>query len=263
MAFGAAGLRFRICALAFGLGLALAALAPASARASVFADWAAVVVAGDWRGANGGPTLAFDNARQDLAKAFSGAGLQARNIRQFSVNPEVGRRGAAALATPEGLYEGLIELAARAPGCIFYLTSHGDPKGALIGDQILPPAILGQMLDRTCGAKPTVVVISACFSGVFLPALAKPNRLVLTAARPDRTSFGCGEADRYPYFDECFLQEMGRSVDFAVLAPRVRTCVAEREGREGVAPPSEPQIWIGPQLRPMLPLMRFSPPPGG
>lgn len=260
MAVRATGLRHRICALALGLGLALLALAPAPARSSDFGDWAALVVAGDWRGAGGGPTLAFDNARRDIAKAIGEIGFADGRIAQFSVNPVPARRDAASLATARDLYGTLARLSSDAPGCLIYFTSHGDPKGVLIGDQILPPGILAAMLDRTCGTKPTVVVVSACFSGVFVPALAAPNRLVMTAARPDRTSFGCGEADTYPYFDECFLDEIDRHGDFGGLSSAVRACVAERERREGVTPPSEPQIWIGPQLRPMLPLMRFARP---
>ena len=64
------------------------------------------------------------------------------------------------------------------------------PQGAQVDQGILRPGVLANMLDRTCGKRPTVVIISACFSGVFLPALASSNRMVLTAARPDRTSFG-------------------------------------------------------------------------
>ncbi|MCA6271520.1 MAG: peptidase C13, partial [Phenylobacterium sp.] len=117
--------------------------------------------------------------------------------------------------------------------------------------------ILAAILDRTCGARPTVAVISACFSGVFVPDLGAANRMVLTAARPDRTSFGCGESNRYPFFDECFLQSTSSAQDFAALANQVRTCVAAREIREGVRPPSEPQVFIGPQIRPLLPLYAF------
>jgi hypothetical protein len=61
------------------------------------------------------------------------------------------------------------------------------------------------MIDDVCGEKPTVVVLSSCFSGVFVPALARPDRIVLMAARRDRNSFGCGQTDRYPYFDKCVL----------------------------------------------------------
>ncbi|WP_308238130.1 C13 family peptidase [Phenylobacterium sp. J367] len=126
---------------------------------------------------------------------------------------------------------------------------------------VLAPGVLGQMVDRTCGQRPTVVVISACFSGVFVPALAGPNRMVLTAARPDRSSFGCGESDKYPYFDDCFLQSAPQATDFAHLGRTVQGCVAAREAKEGMKPPSEPQIYVGPALRPMLPLYAFTRPP--
>jgi hypothetical protein len=99
-----------------------------------------------------------------------------------------------------------------------------------------------------------VVIISACFSGVFVPALAGANRMVLTAARPDRSSFGCGEADKYPYFDQCVLESLPSVPDFAILGARVQACVAARETKEGMKPPSEPQLFIGPALKPLLPL---------
>jgi hypothetical protein len=142
-------------------------------------------------------------------------------------------------------------------GCLVYFSSHGAPTGLVVDQNILPPGVLGEMLDRTCGVRPTVVIISACFSGVFVPELASPNRMVLTAARPDRTSFGCGEADKYPYFDDCFLQTAPQAHDFPNLARGVQACVAAREAKEGMKPPSEPQLFIGAQLRPMLPLYAF------
>ncbi len=67
----------------------------------------------------------------------------------------------------------------------------------------------------------------------------------MTAARPDRTSFGCGQADRYTFFDECFLQSIGTSHNFPDLAAAVRSCVATREVKEKATPPSEPQVFIG------------------
>ncbi|MEO6380286.1 MAG: hypothetical protein ABIO37_19855, partial [Caulobacteraceae bacterium] len=38
--------------------------------ASPFANWAAIVVAGDWRAHDGGPSEGFDNARRDISKAL-------------------------------------------------------------------------------------------------------------------------------------------------------------------------------------------------
>ncbi len=234
--------------------VALAAASPAPA-ASPFADWATVVVAGDWHAHSGGPSEAFDNARRDVTAALEGAGFAAANLRQFSVRPELYKDARPGKSDIQTIYDGLDEVASRATGgCLIYFSSHGAPQGVVIDQQILPPGVLATMLDHSCGARPTVVVISACFSGVFVPALAKPNRMVLTAARPDRTSFGCGEADKYPYFDDCFLHSMGGAREFISLAHAVQACVAAREIKEGMEPPSEPQLFIGGALKPLLPL---------
>ena len=243
----------RLALLIAGLWLALAA--QAQAAASPFADWAVVVVAGDWHAHSGGPSEAFDNARRDVSQALERAGFQPANLRQFSVRPERFKDVGLGKSDPRGIYNALVDLTGRATGgCLVYFSSHGAPQGVVVDQQILPPPVLAGMLDRTCGARPTVVVISACFSGVFVPALASANRMVLTAARPDRSSFGCGEADRYPYFDECFLSSISGASTLPALATAVQGCVATREVKEGMKPPSEPQLFIGGALRPLLPL---------
>src|SRR5690606_21920386 len=106
-------------------------------------------------------------------------------------------------------------------GCLLYFTSHGVPEGVVIDEQILPPGVLGRMLDLACPGRPTIVIVSACYSGVFVRPLARPNRMILTAARPDRTSFGCGEDSVYPFFDDCILKSSPAARDFAALAGAV------------------------------------------
>ncbi len=235
-------------------GLWLVGAAPALA-ASPFADWAAVVVAGDWHAHSGGPSEAFDNARHDVSLALERAGFAPANLRQFSVRPERYKDAALAKSDPNVIFNAMVDLTGKATGgCLIYFSSHGAPNGVVVDQQILPPGVLGAMLDHTCGQRPTVVVISACFSGVFVPALASANRMVLTAARPDRSSFGCGEANRYPFFDECFLSSMPTARTWPALAGAVQACVASREIKEGMKPPSEPQLFIGGALRPLLPL---------
>jgi len=241
-------------------GFWLAAFGAAQAE-SPFSDWSAVVVAGDWHAHDGGPSEAFDNARRDVTLALNKLGFQAQNIRQFSVRPERYKDTHPEKAELRGIYNALVDLSGRtAGGCLFYMTSHGAPQGAQLDQGILQPGVLATMLDQSCGRRPTVVVISACFSGVFVPTLAKPNRMVLTAARPDRTSFGCGQDNKYPYFDDCFLSSMPAAHDFGALASSVRECVRTREIAEKMSPPSEPQIWVGAELRPMLPLYAFENP---
>ncbi len=128
-----------------------------------------------------------------------------------------------------------------------------------LNGHILPPELMDQMISDACGKRPTIVIISACFSGVFVPALADPHRMILTAARPDRSSFGCSESDKYPYFDTCMLESLPQAHDFVALAPKVQACVADREQQIGASPPSEPQVFVGAQLRFVLPLMAFEP----
>ena len=130
-------------------------------------------------------------------------------------------------------------------GCFLYFTSHGAPQGILIGNSIVAPRVIAQMVNQACGDRMTVVVVSACYSGVFVPALQTENRMILTAARPDRTSFGCGEANVYTFFDQCFLESIPQSRDFPALAFKIQDCVAQREVAEGAMPPSEPQVSIG------------------
>lgn len=250
--------RFCLAGLFAALGLAWAA-APAAAQSGAFSDWTAVVVAGDWHAHSGGPTEAFDNARRDVARALGAVGFETANVRQFSVRPERYKDLRPSKSDPKTIYEALVDLTARNPGgCLIYFSSHGAPQGVVVDEQILAPAVLAEILDRTCKSRPTVVVVSACFSGVFIPDLARPNRMVLTAARPDRTSFGCGEDNVYPFFDDCFLQTMRGARDFQGVGKAVQACVAAREIKEGMQPPSEPQLFIGPELRPMLPLYGFS-----
>jgi hypothetical protein len=229
-----------------------------------FKDWAAVVVAGDWHAHSGGPTEAFDNARRDVSKTLVALGFSPDAVRQYSVRP---RRYPAVKPgkTEMGrIHADLVKLAAKNPaGCLVYISSHGAPEGVVIDDNLLPPPLLAAVIDDACPARPAIVVISACFSGVFVQPLQRDDRMILTAARPDRTSFGCSEDDKYPYFDDCFLSSAPTARDFAVLGKAVQACVAKREHDTGAAPASEPQLWIGPGLRPLLPLYAFARPAPG
>lgn len=252
---GRAGLASALFALALSWAGSAFAAAPGDTRA--FGDWAAVVVAGDFHGSRGGPTEVFDNARRDVSKELHRLGFAPANLRQFSVRPDR-YKDRPLKADPRAIYETLGDLSDKAKaGCLVYFTSHGDPEGVLVDDKILTPDLLNRMLDATCGVRPTVVIMSACYSGVFVKPLAGQNRMILTAARRDRTSFGCGEDDIYPFFDDCVLKSSPTARDFITLASAVKACVARRETAEGMKPPSEPQVWIGGELRPMLPFYTF------
>ncbi|HWA92556.1 MAG TPA: C13 family peptidase [Rhizomicrobium sp.] len=222
--------------------------------AGAFADWAAVIVAGDWHAHSGAPSEAFDNARRDIAADLVQIGFAPQNVVQFSVRPERYPTQAPKASDAQTIATSLWDLSNRTnSGCLVYFTSHGTPDGFLLNDGILVPRTMTRMITNACGDRPTVVVVSSCYSGQFVPALAASNRMILTAARRDRTSFGCGEADRYTFFDTCVLEYLTNAGDFPDLAKDVVACVSAREKKEHFAPPSEPQLSLGADVATTLP----------
>ncbi len=228
--------------------LAAVALAGEAAAAPVtgdpFADWAVVVVSGDDHAAHvDRPTAAFDNARRDVAAGLEQRGFLPGNLAEVSVRDR-GPDGEA------GVMRARLDALARKAraGCLVYVTSHGSPDGVVMGDDLVAPRPFAAIVSQACPGRPAAVILSACFSGVFVPALAAalgPDSFVLTAARADRSSFGCGESDRYPYFDGCVIAALPVAADFLQLADRVRRCVARREDETGMRPRSQPQLFLG------------------
>jgi hypothetical protein len=256
------GFARRLPALLAAAVMGLVGASPAGAAAPLSA-WAGVVVAGDDQSAHSDtPTQAFDNARRDVAAALVARGFAAKNLSQFSLHPDRYPADHAARSEIGLIARRLKALAEAAPGgCLVYITSHGSPDGVVVDDRIVPPPVVEAVARLGCGARPTAVIISACFSGVFIPALAAPNRLVFTAARRDRSSFGCGESDRYPFFDGCVIANLPAARDFIDLADRVKACVSDREDAEGMRPRSRPQLFVGPAFRAAMPPFGLAPSP--
>lgn len=241
------------------LALASACAGPVARAEPLLADWAVLVVAADQTSSQGTVTEGFDNARRELSAALLAKGADAANLRQFSVDPSRDPGVRPLISAAGEIDRTLADLTRTARGgCLLYFTSHGDTRGIVMGDSQFSPSEMDALADRHCAGRPTVVVVSACYSGVFVPALAGPERLVLTAARPDRSSFGCGQNDRMPYFDACVLQSLPDAADFAVLGSQARACVSDLERRGRLKPASEPQTYVGPEMRALLPLLRFA-----
>ena len=245
---------FRFIAALSVLGLTV--LGCAAHAQSRFDGWASSVSAADWRDSDGRPIAAFDNAQRDLTTAFQRAGFDPDAMISVSLRPDVPNPVEA-----EDSLRRFAEAAQRAPrGCLFYVTSHGSPEGLVFGPEAtLEPERLIPVLRRICGDRPTVVVLSACFSGIFVDGLKAPNRMVMTAARRDRSSFGCAADATYPYFDECVLESLKTAPDFIALSRATTACVAAREQAEGLTPASEPQTAIGATMQLLLPTLRFRP----
>ena len=237
--------RPRRAALAAALALAAAWPGAAAAAPGDPPPYTAVLIAGD------DSLPVFDNAVTEAAALLRQTGA-ATEVTRLSATEAVVAAGAR-----ESSLDGVLDAVGAmrpAPGqaCLVYATSHGVQGQGLylaVQEEVLTPALLSRALDRGCGAAPTVVVVSSCFSGQFAQGpMARPNRVVLTAARADRTSFGCGAGRTYTVYDRCLLHGLGRGGPWTALHVALRACVAAEERREGIGrnEASLPQIWAGP-----------------
>ena len=138
---------------------------------------------------------------------------------------------------------------------ILILTSHGSRDGLAVvaGRQAetLKPSHLSKMLGRT-GVRNKVVIISACYSGVFIPRLADANTLVITAADANHSSFGCEDKAKWTYFGDAFFNAaLRRANNLKDAFLTARSLILRRELREGFEP-SHPQMAGGGKVEPLL-----------
>jgi hypothetical protein len=210
------------------------------------AHWQGVLAAGD----RAQPV--FDNAVAALSDWLLARGVPPGDIHRLSASPARAEE-AAEPASERQLLRRIALLPVR-PGdrCLIFVTSHGEHgRGVVLAyaDEFLTPAALADALSGGCAAVPTVVIVSSCYSGSFAagPMLA-PNRIILTAARADRPSFGC-QADRTDtVFDECLLAALQRARLWRAVFDTSAACVRRREARMRVLP-SEPQHFFGERVR--------------
>lgn len=116
-----------------------------------------------------------------------------------------------------------------------FLTSHGSRTHELVLEQDgislanLPAAELGTLL-KSSGIRWKVVVVSACFAGGFIAPLKDPHTLVITAARMDRSSFGCADDAEFTYFSQAYFRDaVPASPSFVAAFEQARKLVKARE----------------------------------
>jgi hypothetical protein len=150
---------------------------------------------------------------------------------------------------------------------LLYLTTHGSEDHSLLVD--MDPLPLDQIgasdLAGILKARPfrwKAVVVNACYSGGFVPPLQGDGTLVLTAARSDRSSFGCGNDSAATYFGRAWLVDaLNRTDDFIAAFRQASEEVAKWEKQDHLLA-SEPQIAIGRGIADELAQWRRSVVPG-
>jgi len=170
-------------------------------------------------------------------------------------------REAQPLATVAGLNYALKAVAAKMrldQDVLFLaLSSHGsqDPllsvENGMLPLRDLTGAALADAL-KASGIKWRVIVISACHSGAFIESLKDPYTIVITAAAPDRTSFGCSDDRDLTYFGEAFFRDaFPQATSLREAFDSATKLVSEREAGEGFEA-SNPQAFFGDQIEPRI-----------
>ncbi|HXE65643.1 MAG TPA: C13 family peptidase [Rhodanobacteraceae bacterium] len=206
----------------------------------------AIVFAGD------GSQNVFRNEAEYFDKLFSKRLGAAGHVVVLENNPA--SLTTRPLATWSNLEDALDAIAAKMDPqqdiLLLYFTTHGSEDHTLLVDmdplpldQIGASDLPGILAEHPFKYK--VVIVNACYSGGFIPPLKNPDTMIVTAARADRSSFGCGEQSELTWFGHAFLVDaLNKTGDFRQAFQLARTQVAAWEKRDNYEP-SEPQISTG------------------
>jgi hypothetical protein len=131
---------------------------------------------------------------------------------------------------------------------LLYVTTHGSQEHELLVDldplplDQIAPDDLADALKTQPGIRWKVLIVNACYSGGFIDALRDDSTLVITSARADRTSFGCGADSDITYFGKAFLAEaLNKTTSIPEAFAQAKKTVAEWETADKEEH-SEPQI---------------------
>ncbi|MEO7065197.1 MAG: C13 family peptidase [Dokdonella sp.] len=141
---------------------------------------------------------------------------------------------------------------------LVYLTTHGSEDHQLLVDldplplDQIQPEDLADALKTTPGIRWKVIVVNACYSGGFVDALRDDSTMVITSARADRTSFGCGADSDLTYFGKAFLVDaLNQTTSLRHAFDLAKQSVATWENADKEEH-SEPQIATSPSIEAKL-----------
>jgi Peptidase C13 family len=133
---------------------------------------------------------------------------------------------------------------------ILFATTHGDPVSGLAyrdggnGAGMVAPKRLAMLLDEL-GFERRIILLSACFAGVFIPNLNSENSVIVTAASSTRTSFGCAPGNDWTFFGDALINNaLRKSQPFEKATDEAVSLISKWETDRKLLP-SRPQVFFG------------------
>jgi hypothetical protein len=195
-------------------------------------DWKVLLVAGSYTDEDE-QIFNWDRAVSGMQDWLLSQGVQQQNIRLLSSMPSLigtQQKGTEILPTEERFIEQALADLDIEPGepVMIYISSHGGKNQGIWLErrpEFLSNFELKELLDNYLPDNPAVLLLSACYSGQFIlgevegedyydkaaPVLVSDQRIILTAARNDRSSFGCGAGSEMPVWDAALLEAVQAS----------------------------------------------------
>jgi Peptidase C13 family len=156
--------------------------------------------------------------------------------------------------SPDNLAASLAAIASRMNAdedvLILFATTHGNPQIGLAyrdgakGAGMIAPVRLAAMLDSV-GIKRRMILISACYAGVFMPFLTSEHSVIVTAASSRRTSFGCAPGNDWTFFGDALINHALRKPQtFDKATEDALSLIQQWEAKNNLLS-SDPQVFVG------------------
>ena len=135
---------------------------------------------------------------------------------------------------------------------ILYTTSHGAPFGLYYHDAdngygAVSPTRLSLILAQL-GISNRLLILSACYSGIFVRPLQSETSAIVTAASADRTSFGCAAENDWTFFGDALINRALRKPQPLAAAFGEAQGLVSGWERQMRLIPSQPQMSVGSRM---------------
>jgi hypothetical protein len=132
---------------------------------------------------------------------------------------------------------------------VLYTTGHGTPVGLFYNDGdsgygLISPNRLAVMLEQL-GLSNRLLILSACYSGIFVPRLQTAQSAIVTAAARDRSSFGCHAENDWTFFGDALINHALRKPQPLTAAFAEASGLLNGWEAQLQVLPSQPQLFVG------------------
>ena len=197
----------------------------------------------------------FDKDVHSLTRAFSKRLGKSRSTAKFGYTSNTLKR-----PFPKNVNNAIADVSAQARDgndvVIVFLTTHGT-EGLLAVKPSANEQATGVSVDalrdflEPAQNDHQIIILQACYSGSLIKGLKHPNRIIMTAAAADRTSFGCSPDSDNTWFTKAMIAALPKAQNWSEVYAGTKFKVLEYESQQGIkmSDQSNPQYYVGRNMK--------------